>query len=97
VRASLNYNDTVNNIQFNACTQTTTNATFSSSTQLLSTPLQITAGQYSSVNASCQGTLNAALGNISDDTIIAIYCTSYTGSTLTAAGAKMSIYYSYAT
>jgi hypothetical protein len=95
VRASLNYNDATNNIQFNACTQTGTNQPFSSATQLLSTALLIPAGQYSSVTASGAGTLNASLGVVPDDTIIAIYCTSYTGSSLTAGGAKMSIYYSY--
>jgi hypothetical protein len=95
VRASINVNDTSNPISFNACTQTTTNASFNSGTQLLSTALQIATGKYTSVDAACQGTLSSTINPIGDDTIIAIYCTSYIGSAV--AGAKMSIYYSYAT
>jgi hypothetical protein len=96
MRASLNYNDATNNIAFNACLQTSTNQAINGTSLflLLSSALIIPAGQYSSVTASAQGTLNASLGVVPDDTIIAIYCTSYNGAT--AGGAKVSIYYSYA-
>jgi hypothetical protein len=96
MRASLNYNDATNNIAFNACLQTSTNQAINGASLflLLSSALIIPAGQYSSVTASAQGTLNASLGVVPDDTIIAIYCTSYNGGT--AGGAKVSIYYSYA-
>jgi hypothetical protein len=96
-RVSLNYNDTNNAITFNLYTQSSTNAATTAGLSITSTPLLIPAGQYSTVSSGGTGAINASINPIVDDTVIAIYCTSYTGSTLTAAGAKMSIYYSYST
>ena len=81
----------------NLYTQASTNAATTAGTSITSTPLLIPAGQYSTVSSGGTGAINASINPIADDTVIAIYCTSYTGSTLTAAGAKMSIYYAYST